>query len=85
MSQAGYGGTAIGMESSARAAIAEAQMRQASQAATYRNENHGNEGRFSTPSVSSAYDDSSWLSSRGRPKVKRPVYDTMSGLPTGMR
>jgi hypothetical protein len=84
MSQAGYGGNAIGVESSNRAAIAEAQMRHAAQAATYRNENYGNEGRFSTPSVSSTYDDTSWLSSRGRPMVEQPVYDTMSGLPTGM-
>lgn len=84
MSQAGYGGRAIGVESSNRAAIAAAQARQAAQASTDRNENYGNEGRFSTPSVSSSYDDTAWLSQRGRPMVEQPVYDVMTGLPTGM-
>ncbi|MDN6886173.1 LysM peptidoglycan-binding domain-containing protein [Variovorax sp. CAN2819] len=84
VSQAGYGGNAIGLESRNRAAIAEEQMRQAVQQATYRNENYGNEGYRSMPSVSASYNDISWLSQRGRPMVEQPVYDMMNGLPTGM-
>lgn len=75
------GQSALNVDNSRLKAIADARD---AQAATYYNANYGNEGRFSTPSVSSSYDDTSWLSRRGTPMVEQPVYDSMTGLPTGM-
>ncbi|MDQ0086111.1 YD repeat-containing protein [Variovorax boronicumulans] len=48
-----------------RAELIERARAQEAQAATNRNENYSNEGRYSTPSVSDAYDDMSWLRQRG--------------------
>ncbi|MDN6886176.1 hypothetical protein QMO14_21535 [Variovorax sp. CAN2819] len=71
VSQAGYGGNAISLESRNRAAIAEEQMRQAAQEATYRNENYGNEGRSRPTYVATTYDDTQRMLNR--------MWDTPSG------
>ncbi|EJL74989.1 hypothetical protein PMI12_02871, partial [Variovorax sp. CF313] len=71
LSQAGYGGNAIGLESRNRAAIAEEQMRQAAQEATYRNENYSNEGRSRPTYVATTYDDTQRMLNR--------MWDTPSG------
>jgi hypothetical protein len=71
LSQAGYGGNAIGLESRNRAAIAEEQMRQAAQEATYRNENYSNEGHSRPTYVATTYDDTQRMLNR--------MWDTPSG------